>query len=101
MTLDEYQNEATRTAGTVTDLRMPALGLAGEAGEFVELVKKAYYHSKTLDGDLAVKELGDVLWYVAVAAATMGVSLDTVAELNVQKLRERYPDGFVPGGGIR
>jgi NTP pyrophosphatase (non-canonical NTP hydrolase) len=80
---------------------MPALGLAGEAGEYVELIKKWAYHSNPLDPEKAAKELGDVLWYVAVAAHTIGFDLSDIAARNVAKLRERYPEGFTPGGGVR
>jgi NTP pyrophosphatase (non-canonical NTP hydrolase) len=98
--IDEYQELAMRTAGS-PDRVMPALGLAGEVGEYVELIKKWRYHGKDLDLDKAAKELGDVLWYVAVAARSIGLDLSDVAERNIAKLRERYPEGFVEGGGIR
>ena len=82
-------------------LAMCAMGLCGEAGEFIELVKKHLFHGKDLDRDLAAKELGDVLWYLAVAADAIGFSLDKIATWNVAKLVARYPDGFVSGGGAR
>jgi NTP pyrophosphatase (non-canonical NTP hydrolase) len=100
MTFDEYQEEAYSLAGT-NDPRMFALGLAGESGEAVELVKKAFYHGVPYDNAKLVKELGDVMWYVAGLAATYELSLEDIARANLEKLRERYPDGFVLGGGIR
>jgi NTP pyrophosphatase (non-canonical NTP hydrolase) len=97
MTLDEYQKLAARTIGTRThadQLSNMALGLAGEAGETADMLKKHLFHGKPLDHDEVVKELGDVMWYVAGMATAIGISLDDVAQRNVDKLRKRYPDGF-------
>ncbi len=97
MTLDEYQQLAARTIGTRTpadQLSNMALGLAGEAGETADMLKKHLFHGKPLDADEVMKELGDVLWYVAGMATAIGASLDEVARRNVDKLRTRYPDGF-------
>lgn len=105
MNLDEYQREAMRTSGTHFDhvdlerrnraLVLAALGLSGEAGEFTDEIKKVAFHAKPLDVEHAIKELGDILWYLALAAETLDVTLDAVAEANVRKLRARYPTGFV------
>jgi NTP pyrophosphatase (non-canonical NTP hydrolase) len=97
MTLDEYQAEALRTAASslgTHDLTVRTLGLCGEAGEFADLVKKFVGHGHDLDHGAARKELGDVLWYVATLADSLGCSLDAIAQLNVAKLRARYPAGF-------
>jgi NTP pyrophosphatase (non-canonical NTP hydrolase) len=75
---------------------MTALGLAGESGEYADLIKKHLFHSHALDREKARKELSDVLWYVAVAAHQLGFTLSSVAQANVDKLRARYPDGFDP-----
>lgn len=97
-TLDDYQDDAMRTAGAALDeshgLVLSALGLTGESGEFADLIKKHVYHGHELDRDKAAKEIGDVLWYVARAARAIGLSLEEVATRNVTKLRERYPEGF-------
>jgi NTP pyrophosphatase (non-canonical NTP hydrolase) len=100
MTLNEYQTETLRTAGSA-DRIMTALGLAGETGEYVELVKKWAFHGRELSRDEAAAELGDVLWYASVAAHANGLTLEEVATRNVAKLRARYPGGFEPGGGLR
>lgn len=71
-----------------------ALGIAGEAGEVVELIKKNQFHAKGLDLDDLVKEVGDVLYYLAALCNLYGLSLEDVAERNVVKLLERYPNGF-------
>jgi NTP pyrophosphatase (non-canonical NTP hydrolase) len=103
MTLNQYQEAALRTA-TVDSvdklnslgLARDALGVAGEAGEVADLVKKFVGHGHAIDGAKVQKELGDVLWYVAVLAERFGYTLEDVAKANVEKLRKRYPAGFDP-----
>jgi NTP pyrophosphatase (non-canonical NTP hydrolase) len=93
--LNQYQQDAMRTAGDrKDDLACHALGVAGEAGEVADLFKKVLFHGHALDKEKAAKELGDVLWYVAILAQRIGYSLSDVAEMNVEKLRKRYPNGF-------
>ncbi len=95
MNLNEYQELARRTISDYEDIdTMTALGLCGEAGEYAELVKKEKFHGHETDYDKRVKELGDVLWYVAIAAYNLGFGLDFVAETNINKLKKRYPEGF-------
>ncbi len=98
LTLNEYQALAARTAGAGggDDRRLiiAALGLAGEAGEFANLVKKRTAHGHDIPDEKLADELGDVLWYIAEAATSCGISLDDLARQNVEKLRRRYPDGF-------
>ena len=98
MTLDEYQELALRTAGhregDKEKLTYTALGLMGESGEVAETIKKAFYHGHPLDREALSKELGDVLWYLAVMADALGLSLNQVASENIEKLRARYPEGF-------
>lgn len=91
--LDGYQRLTRRTAGDAT-LPILALGVAGEAGEVADIVKKAFGHGQPLDFDHLAEELGDVLFYVAALADAAGASLSDVANFNVEKLRRRYPDGF-------
>lgn len=107
----EYQNQAMRTNDGKHDARLKAacfryenvaellngcLGLAGETGEFLDMVKKWIFHEKPLDSEHLEKELGDVLWYAAMICKAMGWSLDEVMKKNVDKLRARYPEGFDP-----
>lgn len=105
LSLEEYQEMTAATAGEFTDPREErcnwSMGLAGETGELVDLVKKHVFHGKFPAADDLIGELGDVLWYLARLAASYGVSLETVAERNIAKLRERYPQGFQKGGGHR
>ena len=70
------------------------LGLAGEAGECADLVKKCFFQDgRDIREDLK-DELGDVLWYVVEAVTAMGLTLEEVAQHNVDKLKRRYPEGF-------
>jgi NTP pyrophosphatase (non-canonical NTP hydrolase) len=98
MRFDEYQDLAGRTSPAdrpaIEKLTNGALGLGGEAGEVVELVKKHRYHGHALDADAVAKELGDVLWYVAEICSATGLSMEDVAQRNIDKLRARYPEGF-------
>lgn len=96
--LDGYQQRALRTAETYTKqhegLSILALGVAGEAGEVADYVKKVVGHGHPLDPDKLAKELGDVLWYIAVLADLVGFTLEGIGKRNIAKLRARYPDGF-------
>ena len=98
MRMDEYQQLALRTAGHREDrqqvLTYTALGLTGESGEVAEMIKKAFYHGHALEKVALSQELGDVLWYLAVVASGLGLSLDQIASENIDKLRARYPEGF-------
>lgn len=71
-----------------------ALGLAGEAGEVAELAKKGVFHQHGVDVDAFKKELGDVLWYTAALCTRLGLDMSDVMQLNIDKLRTRYPDGY-------
>lgn len=70
------------------------IGLNGEAGEAIDLFKKYAFQGHELDREHLAKELGDVAWYLAVSADAIGYTLDEVLEMNICKLRARYPDGF-------
>lgn len=73
-------------------VQMCAMGISGEGGEFADLVKKASYQGHDFDVRHALLELGDVLYYVSVAAIALGYTLTDVMEANAEKLRKRYPD---------
>ena len=104
-TLNGYQRDAQRVADPSLSPRdkllAATLGLNGEAGEFAELVKKEIYHARESTKENKISELGDILWYLQDAARAIGITLDVVARYNIHKLRKRYPDGFVAGGGNR
>lgn len=106
---DEYEEAASRTAKglATTTIWYPALGLAGEAGEVAEKVKKLYrdtdyVESSKLTVDFRVdlvRELGDVLWYLTALARLAGVSLQNVAEENIAKLASRRERNMIHGSG--
>ncbi|MFN4070784.1 MAG: nucleoside triphosphate pyrophosphohydrolase family protein [Thermus caldifontis] len=105
MTLNEYQQEAKKTALYPEAYRLlyPTLGLVGEAGELANKVKKVLRdHVGSLGQEARadlVAELGDVLWYVAQLATDLGVSLEDVAQGNLAKLRSRLERGKLGGSG--
>ena len=98
MNINEYQKEAMtllNPALTEKDVLMNALmGLCGESGEAIDLMKKHLYQGHALDRDKLIKELGDVAWYLAEAATGLGVDLSEVFKRNLDKLHARYPQGF-------
>ena len=96
LTFNYYQRLAQRTANPADPIRLATagLGVAGEAGELVNIIKKHVSHGHALDLDHVKEEAGDVLWYLAEIAATCGFTLEDVALANIAKLRRRYPDGF-------
>ena len=97
MNTEEYAKEVHRTC-SIEDRRelltLTALGIAGEAGEVVDIIKKVLYHAHELDSSALCKEVGDLLWYMTLLCETAGLTLDDVMQANVEKLRQRYPDGF-------
>jgi NTP pyrophosphatase (non-canonical NTP hydrolase) len=105
MDLNEYQRLAMRTKnrgeiGGIPDLAVAGLGIAGEAGEVADEIKKVLGHGKAMDVEKLKKELGDVLWYCASVAVYIVTTLSEVAELNVAKLKARYPNGFNTGDSV-
>jgi NTP pyrophosphatase (non-canonical NTP hydrolase) len=98
MTANEYQRLAMVTLNP--DLSQKeilingVMGLCGEAGEAIDVVKKHLAQGHELDRDKLIKELGDVAWYLAETATALDVSLEEVLERNLEKLRARYPEGF-------
>ncbi len=107
MTFDEYQKKAIVTNLAKEDrfkeLMQQVLGLADEAGEVQSIFKKWIRDQDAdfdaLDTDNLAKELGDILWYIAVVAHDLGISLDAVAAKNIEKLRSRMERGALSGSG--
>ena len=97
---DHYQDFTDSTAIYPPEkgLEYTALGLASEAGEFAGKVKKAI-RDNTYDADAMAAELGDVLWYLARAAAELDYHLSTIAEMNVEKLKSRKEHNVIKGDG--
>ena len=73
-----------------------AIGLAGEAGEVADLVKKQIFHQQGIDRLKMKKELGDVLWYVAALCTEFDLTLEEVMQHNIDKLKARFPEGYSP-----
>ena len=98
MNANEYQKLAMKTLNTKLDkkdiLINSVMGLCGESGEAVDIVKKHLFHGHELDRDHLIKELGDIAWYLAEAATALDVSLDDILVANIDKLRKRFPEGF-------
>jgi NTP pyrophosphatase (non-canonical NTP hydrolase) len=103
MNANDYQHLAKRTLWERVEHKLSdndlmlvwnALALTGEAGEIAELVKKGIFHRHGIDRYKLADELGDVLWYVAALCTHADLSLSDVMRLNIEKLKERYPNGF-------
>jgi NTP pyrophosphatase (non-canonical NTP hydrolase) len=77
-----------------------ALGMASDAGEFVDAIKKHSIYGKELDWDNAVEEIGDVLWFCALACKSLGTDIHTVMHKNIDKLALRYPDKYTDQAAI-
>ena len=98
MEANEYQRLAMTTLNPELSKREvlinSVMGLCGEAGEAIDIVKKWMAHGHELDRDHLAKELGDIAWYLAEAATALDLSLDEILQANIDKLKKRYPEGF-------
>lgn len=98
MLVNEYQQLALRTAPKISEpsqrLLNGLMGLNGEAGEAIDILKKHLFQGHWLDSEHIAKELGDVAWYLAVSADALGYELEDIFEMNIRKLKDRYPEGF-------
>lgn len=98
MQANEYQKLAMTTLNPALDkkdvLINSVMGLCGESGEAIDIVKKWLMQGHELDKEHLIKELGDVAWYLAEAATALDVPLEAVFQGNLDKLRQRFPNGF-------
>lgn len=98
MTINEYQKLSMTTLnpelGRKDVLINGVMGLCGESGEAIDIVKKWLAQGHELDRDKLAKELGDICWYLAETATALGYDLEDIMAANIEKLRMRYPDGF-------
>ncbi len=105
MTFDDYLEGVLKTMQVHEDKTKAkvnwAMGIGGEVGEVIELIKKDVFQGRGLCRESLQKELGDVLWYITALATTCGIDLEGVAVRNLDKLKNRFPDGWEPGGGRR
>jgi len=77
-----------------------AMGMSGETGELMDIIKKSVIYGKPLDQDHLKEELGDVLYYMAILIDELGLDFETVMQHNVNKLQKRYPQGFTPKAAL-
>ena len=98
MTINEYQQLAMTTLNPALSkkdvLINGVMGLCGESGEVIDIVKKHLAQGHELDKERIIRELGDVAWYLAETAHALDVPLEDVLQGNIDKLRSRYPEGF-------
>ena len=98
MTINEYQSLAMTTLNPALDekdvLLNGVMGLCGESGEAIDIVKKWLMQGHALDRQHLAKELGDIAWYLAETATAIGVPLEEILSANIAKLKARYPNGF-------
>ncbi len=102
--INEYQRLAMTTQNPELSERDVLLngvmGLCGESGEAIDLVKRHLMQGHPLDKEHLAKELGDVAWYLAETAAAIGYDLETIFQMNIDKLKKRYPQGFAAQNSI-
>lgn len=104
MTGNEYQKLAMTTLNPQLSKRdiliNSVMGLCGESGEAIDIVKKWMAHGHELDKDHLAKELGDIAWYLAEAATALDMDLEDVLQANIEKLKKRYPEGFSSSASV-
>ena len=98
MKVNEYQALAMTTLNPELCKRdvliNSVMGLCGESGEAIDIVKKWMAHGHELDKEHLAKELGDIAWYLAEAATALYMYLEDILQANIDKLKRRYPEGF-------
>ena len=98
MEINEYQKKAMKSLNPSLNndevLLNGVMGLCGESGEVIDILKKHLSQGHELNKEKMIEELGDVAWYLAETAYALGVDLDTVLSNNLKKLSKRYPNGF-------
>ena len=98
MTIKEYQQLAMTTLNPELSrkdvLINGVMGLCGESGEAIDIVKKWLAQGHDLDKEKLAKELGDICWYLAETATALDLSLEDIMVANIEKLKQRYPEGF-------
>ncbi len=98
MTINEYQALAMTTLNPALSekevLINGVMGLCGESGEAIDIVKKWLAQGHGLNKEALARELGDICWYLAETAHALGYSLEEIMAGNIEKLKKRYPEGF-------
>ena len=98
MTINEYQTLAMTTLNPELSkkdvLINGVMGLCGESGEAIDIVKKHLHQGHELDREKLAKELGDIAWYLAETAWALDIPLEEILQGNIDKLKKRFPEGF-------
>ena len=98
MTINDYQKLAMTTLNPELSrkdvLINGVMGLCGESGEAIDIVKKHLHQSHALDKEKLAKELGDIAWYLAETAWALDIPLEEILQGNIDKLKRRFPEGF-------
>lgn len=98
LSANDYQKQAMTTLNPALSkkdiLLNGVMGLCGEAGEAIDIVKKHLHQGHALDRDALKKELGDIAWYLAETAYALDIPLEEILTANLAKLKQRYPEGF-------
>ena len=98
MNINDYQALAMTTLNPALSrkevLINSVMGLCGESGEAIDIVKKWLAQGHELDKEKLAKELGDIAWYLAEAATALDIPLEDILQANLDKLKKRYPEGF-------
>ncbi|MCM1260052.1 MAG: nucleoside triphosphate pyrophosphohydrolase family protein [Prevotella sp.] len=105
MKINEYQLLAMKTLNPNLEkkdiLINGVMGLCGESGEVIDLVKKHLAQGHTLNREKIIEELGDVAWYLAETAYALDIDLESILQQNIDKLKKRYPKGFCTQDSIQ
>ena len=105
MTINEYQRLAMTTLNPKLDkkdvLINGVMGLCGESGEAIDIVKKWLAQGHELDREKLARELGDIAWYLAETAYALDIPLEDILQANIEKLKKRYPEGFSADRSVR
>ena len=105
MTVNEYQTLAMTTLNPELTKREvlinSVMGLCGESGEAIDIVKKWLAQGHELDREKLAKELGDIAGYLAETAYALDIALEDIFRANIEKLKKRYPEGFSADRSVR
>lgn len=97
---DNYPEIRSRLGNKEIDLLHAAIGLQTESAEFSDMLKKALFYGKPIDQVNLKEEIGDLLWYAALALRALNTDFETVMERNIEKLKARYPQKFTEENAI-
>ena len=102
MEIINYQLESTRTMKFDENVLMHCcMGMAGETGEVVDLIKKSVFYNKPIDKEKVAEEIGDIMFYIVNLATSLNLSMSDILQGNVDKLKKRFPNGFTESDAIR